>query len=97
MRGVWIAVACAEHVRRWREGGFMQVCHGKAAPPRRVQPGDGVAYYSRTVALGSKVPYRAFTAAGIVEGTKPYPFDMGRASSPGAATFGGSGRESYQP
>jgi hypothetical protein len=26
----------------------MQVCHGKAAPLRRVQPGDRVVYYSPT-------------------------------------------------
>ncbi len=28
----WVAVASAEHVRIGRETGFMQVCHGKAAP-----------------------------------------------------------------
>ncbi|MCZ8147103.1 MAG: EVE domain-containing protein [Roseomonas sp.] len=77
MRSAWIAVACAEHVRRGREGGFMQVCHGKAAPLRRMRPGDGVAYYSPTVAFGSRVPYRAFTAAGIVAEGEPYLFDMG--------------------
>lgn len=31
----WIAVASAEHVRSGRSQGFMQVCHGKAAPLRR--------------------------------------------------------------
>jgi hypothetical protein len=30
MSAAWIAVACAEHVRRGKEGGFVQVCHGKA-------------------------------------------------------------------
>lgn len=40
----WIAVASAEHARRGREGGFMQVCHGKAAPLRRMGAGDRVAY-----------------------------------------------------
>ncbi len=77
MNAAWIAVACADHVRQGREGGFMQVCHGKAAPLRRIRPGDGVAYYSPTVAFGSKVPYRAFTAAGIVAEGEPYLFDMG--------------------
>lgn len=32
----WIAVASAEHVRSGRAQGFMQVCHGKAAPLRRL-------------------------------------------------------------
>jgi hypothetical protein len=31
----WIAVASAEHAQRGRSEGFMQVCHGKAAPLRR--------------------------------------------------------------
>ena len=41
----WVAVASAEHVRFGRGQGFMQVCHGKAAPLKRVRPGDHV-YYS---------------------------------------------------
>jgi len=44
----WIAVASAEHVRRGQSEGFMQVCHGKAAPLRRVRPGNRVVYYSPT-------------------------------------------------
>ena len=55
----------------------MQVCHGKAAPLRRVRPSDGVVYYSPSIAFGSKTPYRAFTAAGLVDVGEPYPFDMG--------------------
>lgn len=60
----------------------MQVNHGKAAPLRRVQPGDGVVYYSPTMVFGSKVPYRAFTAAGVVEDGEPYLFDMGGGFTP---------------
>jgi hypothetical protein len=73
----WIAVACAEHVRRGRAGGFMQVSHGKAAPLRRIRPGDGVVTYSPTVALGDRAPYRAFTAIGVVQTGDPYVVDMG--------------------
>jgi hypothetical protein len=49
MRRNWIAVASAEHARRGcaaSAGGYMQVCHGKCAPLKRVSPGDRVAYYS---------------------------------------------------
>ena len=60
----------------------MQVCHGKAAPLRRIQPGDGVAYYSPTIVFGSKIPHRAFTAAGIVAEDEPYIFDMGSGFHP---------------
>ena len=47
----WVAVASAEHVRIGRSQGFMQVSHGKAAPLKRIHPGDGVVYYSPTDGL----------------------------------------------
>lgn len=73
----WIAVAAAEHVRRGRAAGFMQVCHGKAAPLRRLQPGDRVAYYSPTTAFRGTERLRAFTAIGVVREGEPYCVDMG--------------------
>lgn len=77
MSRAWIAVACAEHVRRGRAGGFMQVCHGKAAPLRRIAPGDRVAYYSPTETFRGKDRLQAFTAIGVALEGRPYPFDMG--------------------
>jgi hypothetical protein len=76
MSGNWIAVACAEHVRRGRDGGFMQVCHGKAAPLRRLRPGDRVAYYSPSETIGGKDRLQAFTAIGTVRAGEPYVVDM---------------------
>jgi hypothetical protein len=76
-RRAWIAVACAAHVRRGLAGGFMQVCHGKAGPLRRIAPGDGVAYYSPTVTMGGREPCRAFTAIGQAAQGEPYRVDMG--------------------
>ncbi len=35
----WIAVASADHVRRGLAGGFMQVCHGKAAAVAAAEAG----------------------------------------------------------
>ncbi|RKH11995.1 EVE domain-containing protein [Corallococcus sp. CA053C] len=77
VRGHWLAVASAEHVRRGREEGFMQVCHGKAAPLQRIQPGDRVVYYSPTVSFQGKDKLQAFTALGVVKPGAPYLFDMG--------------------
>lgn len=77
MGGNWIAVASAQHVRLGRAGGFMQVCHGKLAPLRRVQPGDRVVYYSPTVTFGGQDRLQAFTAIGTVRAGEPYLFDMG--------------------
>jgi hypothetical protein len=68
----WIAVASAEHVRRGRAAGFMQVCHGKAAPLRRIQPHDRIAYYSPTIEFRGSDKCQAFTALGIVCDRQPY-------------------------
>ena len=73
----WIAVASADHVRGGCKAGFMQVCHGKAAPLRRIRPGDRVAYYSPTVEFRGKDKLQAFTAIGVVKAGDPYQFDMG--------------------
>jgi hypothetical protein len=78
----WIAVASADHVRRGGAEGFMQVCHGRAAPLRRVLPGDRVAYYSPTIAFRGKDKYRAFTRFGIVRAGEPYQVDMGEGFCP---------------
>jgi hypothetical protein len=82
MSGNWVAVASAEHVRRGREHGFMQVCHGKAAPLRRIQPGDRIAYYSPCLAFRGKDKLQSFTAIGVVLPGEPYEFDMGEGFRP---------------
>jgi hypothetical protein len=68
----WVAVASAEHVRRGRDAGFMQVCHGKTAPLRRVHPHDRVAYYSPAIEFRGSDKCQAFTALGIVCDRPPY-------------------------
>lgn len=78
----WIAVACAVHARRgcsMEAGGvgYMQVCHGKAAPLKRVQAGDRVAYYAPTVNMGGKERLQRFVSIGLVQAGVPYAFDMG--------------------
>jgi hypothetical protein len=78
----WIAVASAEHVRRGRSEGFMQVNYGKAAPLKRIKPGDYVLYYSPVEVFGSKQPYRYFTAIGRVKPGEPYQGDMGEGFKP---------------
>jgi hypothetical protein len=80
--GNWVAVACADHVGRGRAQGFMQVCHGKAGPLARIRPGDRVAYYSPTMAMGGKDRLQAFTAIGVVREGEPYQADMGKGFRP---------------
>ena len=77
MSANWVAVASAEHVRHGREHGFMQVCHGKAAPLRRIHPGDRVVYYSPCEAFRGKDKLQSLTAIGVVQAGEPSEFDMG--------------------
>jgi len=72
----WLAVACAEHVRRGRQTGFMQVCHGKGSPLQRITSGDGIVYYSPSVAMGAKDGFQSFTAIGHVREGAPYQIEM---------------------
>jgi len=72
----WVAVASAEHARRG-QAGFMQVNHGKAAPLRRIHPGDCVAYYSPTTTFGGKDKLQAFTLIGRVKAGDIYEGQMG--------------------
>jgi EVE domain len=76
-RRFWVAVASADHARRGKELGIMQVNHGKAGPLRRIRAGDGVAYYSPTVTLGGKDRLQAFTLIGTVKDDRVYQGEMG--------------------
>jgi hypothetical protein len=81
-RRYWLAVASADHARRGRALGIMQVCHGKGGPLRRIRPGDGVVYYSPTVSFGGKDRLQAFTAIGVAENDRTYQVDMGQGFHP---------------
>lgn len=72
----WVTVAAADHVARGRVGGFMQACHGKAAPLRRMRPGDRVVCYSPTQVFGERAKCQAFTALGLACAREPYAVEM---------------------
>lgn len=78
----WVAVASADHVEVGRCQGFMQLCHGKASPLERVQPGDRIVYYSPnrryspSHALRDKDRLQSFTALGTVRDGSPYRADV---------------------
>lgn len=78
----WIAVASAEHVRNGYAQGFMQVCHGKGTPLRRLKPKDWVVYYSPTVTFGGKDKLQSFTAIGQIQEREPYQVDMSNGFCP---------------
>jgi EVE domain len=62
----WIVVASKNHVQNGVLGGFMQACHGKASPLRRLQPDDLVIYYSPKQIFEGEEKCQAFTAIGRV-------------------------------
>ena len=81
-RRYWLAVASADHARRGKALGIMQVCHGKGGPLRWIRAGDGVVYYSPTVSFRGKDRLQAFTAIGVAEGERTYQVDMGNGFRP---------------
>ncbi|MBX8801881.1 EVE domain-containing protein [Ochrobactrum sp. MR28] len=78
----WLAIASADHVQRGRAEGFMQVCHGKLAPLRRLKSGDGVIYYSPATTMGGKDRLQSFTAQGVISNDAVYQVDMGQGFLP---------------
>lgn len=78
----WIAVASAEHVALGQTLGIMQVSHGKAAPLRRLSPGDRVTYCSPTTRFEGKERAQTFTAVGTVCEGQPYQVEMSASFHP---------------
>lgn len=84
----WLVVASADHVAIGSSGGFVQACHGKPAPMRRLQPGDRVVCYSPSQRYSPSHASRAddrlqaFTAIGTVRDGESYRADMGPGFQP---------------
>jgi hypothetical protein len=72
----WLGVVSHAHVQRGVAGQFAQLCHGKAAPLRKMQPEDWLVYYSPSWEMGG-APLKAFTAIGQVVDNEVFEFDMG--------------------
>ncbi|WP_183601219.1 EVE domain-containing protein [Paenibacillus phyllosphaerae] len=72
----WIGVVSASHVQRGVQGGFAQLCHGKAAPLRQMRPGDWLVYYSPRTDMTNGKPLQSFTAIGQVADERVYEFRM---------------------
>ena len=73
----WVIVASKNHVMNGVRWGIAQANHGKAAPLKRMQVGDGVLYYSPKLEFEGNEKLQAFTAIGRVTGEAVYQFDMG--------------------
>ncbi len=72
----WIGVVSEAHVQRGVAGGFAQLCHGKAAPLRKMKRGDWFVYYSPRTEIKGGEPLQAFTAIGQVRDDEVYEYAM---------------------
>jgi predicted RNA-binding protein len=73
----WIVVVSKDHVEIGKKLGIVQANHGKAAPVKRMKPGDYVIYYSPKIAYEGKEPLKQFTAIARVKEGDVYEAEMG--------------------
>jgi hypothetical protein len=62
----WLAVVQREHVLRGVSLGIVQTNHGAKGGVQRMQPGDGLVYYSPKTSYPDGDPLREFTAIGHI-------------------------------
>lgn len=78
----WVLTISADHSARAQREGVIQACHGKVAPLRRMQAGDGVVIYSPRTTFPAGAPLQSFTAIGRVRPGAPYLYEMGGGFTP---------------
>ncbi len=76
MTRYWIGVVSKSHVDRGVAGGFAQLCHGKAAPLKKMDIGDWFVYYSPKTDMTNGQPLQMFTAIGKIVGESVYQYEM---------------------
>ena len=78
----WIASVSKEHTLRGVTGGFMQVCHGKEAPLKRMKKGDYLIVYSSKITFEGSEKCQSFTAIGQVNDDEVYQVSMSETFKP---------------
>lgn len=78
----WIGVVSRDHIEVGRAGGFIQLCHGKEAPLRRIAAGDRIIFYSPRQSMNAGAPVQAFTAVCEMRPEPVYLADMGNGFTP---------------
>lgn len=72
----WVATISKEHTKRGVNGNFIQVCHGKQTPLKRMKKGDYLLVYSSKITMEGSEKCQAFTAVGQVKDDAVYQFEM---------------------
>ena len=78
----WIAVISKEHIMRGITGNFIQVCHGKHSPLKRMRKGDYLIVYSSKLTMEGHEKYQRFTALAQVCDDMIYSFQMNESFKP---------------
>lgn len=78
----WVGVVSSSHVEMGVQGGYAQVCHGKAAPLKRMNRGDWLVYYSPRTDMKQGHPLQSFTAIGQVVDDDTYEYIMSESFVP---------------
>lgn len=72
----WITVASKDHIDNGIKGGFMQACHGKVNPLKKMSVGDYVIFYSPKTEFDGNEKCQSFTAIGKVKDEQIYQYQM---------------------
>jgi EVE domain len=72
----WVATISKEHTQRGVSGSFIQVCHGKQSPLKRMKKGDYLLVYSSKNTMEGNEKCQAFTALGKVMDDEVYQYQM---------------------
>jgi len=72
----WIAAISKEHTQHGVRGNFIQVCHGKQTPLKRMRKGDYLLVYSSKITMEGNEKCQAFTAVGKVMDDEVYQYQM---------------------
>jgi predicted RNA-binding protein len=78
----WLVVVSKDHVETGKKLGIVQANHGKAAPMKRMKPGDLIVFYSPKLHFQGKEPLKKFTAIARVREGEVYQGDMGGGFTP---------------
>ena len=78
----WICVVSKEHALKGIEGGFIQACHGKQAPLKRMKVGDFVTFYCPNIAFLGKEKHQKFIGVGQVVDNYVYQYSMSENFNP---------------
>ena len=76
LRRYWVTVVSKEHALRGIAGGFIQVCHGKGGPLKRISQGDGVLIYSPKLSMEGAEKLQCFTGIGVAADNEVFQFQM---------------------